>query len=142
MTSYISFCQNLCIFKNTLIVFGNDKALFIRNLIIKLRRGKKLSRAARKPNTMSNERYGQRKTDYRRKLEGQFLSYDTRGVWQGLQCITGCKQKSSTPGFDSATPDNFNKFRSSEFDANRACKSRARKRGWGQLGAGGPYTPC
>ena len=24
----------------------------------------------------------------------------------------------------------------------RACKSRARKRGWGQLGAGGPYTPC
>ena len=26
--------------------------------------------------------------------------------------------------------------------AHRACKSRARKRGWGQLGAGGPYTPC
>ena len=25
---------------------------------------------------------------------------------------------------------------------DRACKSRARKRGWGQLGAGGPYTPC
>ena len=25
---------------------------------------------------------------------------------------------------------------------NRACKSRARKRGWGQLGAEGPYSPC
>ena len=25
---------------------------------------------------------------------------------------------------------------------NRACKSRARKRGWGQLGAGSPYSPC
>ena len=24
----------------------------------------------------------------------------------------------------------------------RACKSHVRKRGWGQLGAGGPYTPC
>ena len=24
----------------------------------------------------------------------------------------------------------------------RACKSRARKRGWGQLGAEGPYSPC
>ena len=24
----------------------------------------------------------------------------------------------------------------------RACKSRARKRGWGHLGAGGPYSPC
>ena len=24
----------------------------------------------------------------------------------------------------------------------RACKSRARKRGWGQLGAGNPYSPC
>ena len=26
--------------------------------------------------------------------------------------------------------------------SNRACKSRARKRGWGQLGARGPYSPC
>ena len=25
---------------------------------------------------------------------------------------------------------------------NRACKSRARKRGWGQLGAESPYSPC
>ena len=25
---------------------------------------------------------------------------------------------------------------------HRVCKSRARKRGWGQLGAGAPYTPC
>ena len=25
---------------------------------------------------------------------------------------------------------------------NRACKSRARKRGWEQLWAGGPYSPC
>ena len=24
----------------------------------------------------------------------------------------------------------------------RACKSRARKRGWGSWGAGGPHTPC
>ena len=26
--------------------------------------------------------------------------------------------------------------------SNRASKSRARKRGWGQLGAGNPYSPC
>ena len=25
---------------------------------------------------------------------------------------------------------------------NRASKSRAQKRGWGQLGAGNPYSPC
>ena len=25
---------------------------------------------------------------------------------------------------------------------NRVCQSRTRKRGWGQLGAGDPYTPC
>ena len=25
---------------------------------------------------------------------------------------------------------------------NRACKSRARKRGWGQLEAEGPNSPC
>ena len=49
-------------------------------------------------------------TDYRRKLEGQFLSNDTRSVWQGLQCITGYKLKHSIPGFESATPDNFNHF--------------------------------
>ena len=48
------------------------------------------------------------KTDYRRKLEGQFLSNDTHSVLQGLQCITGYMQKHSTRGSDSATPDNFN----------------------------------
>ena len=26
--------------------------------------------------------------------------------------------------------------------SNRACKSRMRKRGWGHLGAGSPYSPC
>ena len=31
-------------------------------------------------------------------------------MWQGLQCITGYKQKHSIPGFESATPDNFNNF--------------------------------
>ena len=48
------------------------------------------------------------KTDYRRKLEGQILSNDTRSVWQGLLCITYYKQKHSVPSFDSVTPDNFN----------------------------------
>ncbi|KAK2173784.1 hypothetical protein NP493_848g00006 [Ridgeia piscesae] len=47
------------------------------------------------------------KTDYSCKLEGQFLSSDSRSVWQGLQCITGYKQKHLIPGFESATPDNF-----------------------------------
>ena len=37
-------------------------------------------------------------------------------------------------------PDNASRKRG--FFYNRACKSRARKRGWGQLGAGGPYSPC
>ncbi|KAK2173887.1 hypothetical protein NP493_846g00023 [Ridgeia piscesae] len=50
------------------------------------------------------------KTDYRRKLEGQFLSNYTRSVWQRLQCIADYTQKHSIPGFDSATPDNFNNF--------------------------------
>ena len=29
-----------------------------------------------------------------------------------------------------------------EKERNRVCKSRARKRGWGQLGARSPYSPC
>ena len=75
-------------------------------------RRRKLSRAATVHCTKKNKYAVEKairgaKTVYRHKLEGQFLSNDTRSVWQGLQCITGYKQKHSIPGFDSAAPDNF-----------------------------------
>ena len=71
----------------------------------------KVSRAAtvhytKRPSTVSKKRYGERKLT----TEGKFLSIDTCSVWQVLQCITGYKQKHSIPGFESATPDNFNNF--------------------------------
>ena len=63
-----------------------------------------------KPSTVPKKAIRGAKTDYRRKFEGKFLSNDTRSVWQGLQFITGYKQNHSIPGFESATPDNFNNF--------------------------------
>ena len=47
---------------------------------------------------------------YRRKLYGQFLPNNACAFWQGLLCITGYKQKLSTHGTDSTTPDNLNNF--------------------------------
>ena len=115
VTSYISFCQDLCIPQKTVKVFGNDKPWFTRNLKIKLKQKdeafKSGDRALYKKAKCSFEKaIREAKTDYRRKLEGQFLSNDTRSVWPGLQCIAAYKQKHSIRGSDSATPDNFNNF--------------------------------
>ena len=115
VTSYISFCQDLCIPEKSVKVFGNDKPWFTKYLNIKLKQKEEAFKSGDRA-LYKQAKYGVEKairgakTDYRRKLEGQFLSNDTRSVWQGLQCITGYKQKHSIPGFESATPDNFNNF--------------------------------
>ena len=115
VTSYISFCQDLCIPEKSVKVFGNDKPWFNKYLKIKLKQKEEAFKSGDRA-LYKKAKYGVEKairgakTDYRRKLEGQFLSNDTRSVWQGLQCITGYKQKHSIPGFESATPDNFNNF--------------------------------
>ena len=96
-------------------MFGNDKPWFTKNLKIKLKQKEEAFKSGDRA-LYKKAKYGVEKairgakTDYRRKLEGQFLSNDTRSVWQGLQCITGYKQKHSIPGFESATPDKFNHF--------------------------------
>ena len=89
--------------------------MFTKNLKIKLKQKEEVFKSGDRA-LYKKAKYGVEKairgakTDFRRKLEGQFLSNDTRSVWQGLQCITSHKQKHSIPGVESATPDNFNKF--------------------------------
>ena len=111
-SSYISFCQDLCIPQKSVKVFGNDKPSFTKNLQIKLKQKEEVFKSGDRA-LYKNVKYGVEKairgakTDYRRKGESQFLSNDTRSVWQGIQCITGYKQKHSITGFESATADNF-----------------------------------
>ena len=111
VTSYIDVCQDLCIPQKSVKVFGNDKPWFTKNQKNKLKQKEEAFKIGDRA-LYKKAKYGVEKaiTDIRRKLEGQFLSNDTRSVWQGLQCITGYKQKHSIPGFESATPDNFNHF--------------------------------
>ncbi|KAM9414192.1 uncharacterized protein ACWYII_025639 isoform 1-T1 [Salvelinus alpinus] len=53
----------------------------------------------------------QAKSQYRDKIESQFNSSDTRGMWQGLQSITDYKKKSSpVADQDVLLPDRLNTF--------------------------------
>ena len=94
-------------------VFGNDNPWITKNLKILPKQKEEAFKSGDRA-LFKNAKYGVEKairgakTYYWRKLEGQFLSNDTRSVWQGLQCITGYKQKHSIPGFESATPKHFN----------------------------------
>ena len=94
VTSYIHFCQDLCIPQKSVKVFGNDKPWFTKNLKIKLKQKEEAFKSGDRA-LYKKAKYGVEKairgakTDYRRKLEGQFLSNDTRSVWQGPSALLG-----------------------------------------------------
>ena len=69
-------------------VSGYDKPWFTRNMKIKM---KQMEEAFKSDDLVQKAKYDVERairkanTYYRRKIEGQFLSNDTRAVWQGLQ---------------------------------------------------------
>ena len=70
------------------------------------------------------------KQDGNTNINIYYLALNTRQILPKMHFL--CGTESWTILRDRRCPDVF----------NRACKSRARKRGWGQLGAGSPYSPC
>ncbi|XDV52129.1 hypothetical protein PO909_020893 [Leuciscus waleckii] len=104
VTSYISFCEDLCIPTRTYLSFNNDKPWFTPKLR-QLRQVKEdayrsgdriLYNQAR--NTLTKEIEVAKKS-YAKKLENQFSSNDPASVWKGLKDITNYKTPS--PSIDS-----------------------------------------
>ncbi|KAI0224792.1 hypothetical protein LSAT2_024205 [Lamellibrachia satsuma] len=116
VTAYISWCEETCYESKSVTVYGNDKPWFTRDIKQKLamknsafisgnredfRRAKYAVRKA-----ISSAKY-----KYKRKLENQFASNNTRSVWQGLHQITQYKPSASAIyNADPSFPDQLNDF--------------------------------
>ncbi|CAM4610534.1 unnamed protein product [Leuciscus chuanchicus] len=104
VTSYISFCEDLCIPTRTYLSFNNDKPWFTPKLR-QLRQVKEDAYRSRDRilynqarNTLTKEIEVAKKS-YAKKLENQFSSNDPLSVWKGLKDITNYKTPS--PSIDS-----------------------------------------
>ena len=116
VTSYVSFCEDMCIPSKTVRAYGNDKPWFSKLVKAKLdaknrafKSGDKDQYKLAKADVKKEIRRA--KAVFRAKIEDQFASNKPRDVWQGLQQITQYKVRAAaTDGHDSTLPDQLNSF--------------------------------
>ncbi|KAK3526833.1 hypothetical protein QTP86_000695 [Hemibagrus guttatus] len=115
VTSYISFCEDMCIPTRTYLSFNNDKPWFTSKLR-HLRQAKEdafrngdrvLYNWAR--NTLNKE-IRVAKRSYAKKLENQFSSNDPASVWKGLKYITNYKTPSPSTETNQQLAEDLNEF--------------------------------
>jgi len=93
VTSYISFCEDMCILTRTHLTYNNDKPWFTAKLR-QLRQAKEDSyrngdRVLYKQAKYTLEKEIKvAKRNYSEKLRNQFYSSDSSSVWKGLKDIT------------------------------------------------------
>ena len=117
VTSYIDFCQNLCVPVKTVKIYNNNKPWFNKEIKEKII-AKDVAFKSGDHTKFKIAKYDlQRcithaKRNFKSKLEEEFKSGNSRTVWKGLQTITGYKQKPSAISSDnsSITPDKLNEF--------------------------------
>ncbi|KAL0181742.1 hypothetical protein M9458_024148, partial [Cirrhinus mrigala] len=115
VTSYISFCEDICIPTRTYLTFNNDKPWFTAKLR-HLRQAKEdayrkgdrvLYNQAR--NTLNKEIRAAKRT-YAKRLEDQFASNDPTSVWKGLKAITNYKTPSPSTEVNQQLAEDLNEF--------------------------------
>ncbi|KAL0148543.1 hypothetical protein M9458_056090 [Cirrhinus mrigala] len=115
VTSYISFCEDLCIPSRTYLTYNNNKPWFTKKLK-QLRQAKDdayrngdrvLYNQAR--NTMNKEIRAAKK-NYAKRLEDQFFSNDSVSVWKGLKAITNYKTPSPSTEVNQRLAEDLNEF--------------------------------
>lgn len=116
VTSYVAFCENSCVPIKTVRVFGNNKPWFRRSVKIKLDAKNEAFKSGdpvqyREAKAELRREINRAKAAYRKKLEDQVSSNNTREVWRGLQQITNYKQKAvAQDDVDPELPDKLNLF--------------------------------
>ncbi|KAL0167324.1 hypothetical protein M9458_039168, partial [Cirrhinus mrigala] len=115
VTSYISFCEDICIPTRTYLTFNNDKPWFTAKLR-HLRQAKEdayrkgdrvLYNQAR--NTLNKEIRAAKRT-YAKRLEDQFASNDPASVWKGLKAVTNYKTPSPSTEVNQQLAEDLNEF--------------------------------
>ncbi|KAL0161696.1 hypothetical protein M9458_045421, partial [Cirrhinus mrigala] len=115
VTSYISFCEDLCIPSRTYLTYNNDKPWFTKKLKQlcqakedAYRNGDRvLYNQAR--NTLNKEIRAAKK-NYAKRLEDQFFSNDSVSVWKGLKAITNYKTPSPSTEVNQRLAEDLNEF--------------------------------
>ncbi|KAK3554539.1 hypothetical protein QTP70_025393, partial [Hemibagrus guttatus] len=115
VTSYISFCEDMCIPTRTYLTFNNDKPWFTA----KLRHLCQAKEDAfwngdrvlynQERNTLNKE-IRVAKRGYAKKLENQFSSNDPASVWKGLKDITNYKTPSPSTEANQQLAEEMNEF--------------------------------
>jgi hypothetical protein len=130
VTSYISFCEQLCVPSKTITIYGNNKPWFRNSIRAKLDAKNEAYKILQSVKSKSTEQTDQdtarqhfnqakyevekeirqAKSEYRLKIEQQFSSHNASAVWKGLQTITQYKQKATISNDDPTLPDKLNHF--------------------------------
>ncbi len=115
VTSYISFCEDMCIPTRTHLTYNNDKPWFTAKLR-KLRQAKEdayrkgdkfLDKQAKY--TLEKE-IRVAKSNYSDKLRNKFSSSDSASVWKGMKDITSYNTPSPSTVETQLMADNLNEF--------------------------------
>ena len=115
MTSYISFCEGMCVPTKTYCIFNNNKPWFTA-MLKWLRQAKEeafrsgdriLYNQAR--NTLTKEIRGAKRS-YSDKEKNRFSANDPASVWRGLQDIANYRKTSPHPMEKPQLADNLNVF--------------------------------
>ncbi len=115
VTSYISFCEDMCIPTRTYFTYNNDKPWFIAKLG-QLRQAKEDAyrngdRVLYKQAKCTLEKETRvAKRNYSEKLRNQFSSSDPASVWKGLKDITNYKTACPSIVENQQLADDLNEF--------------------------------
>ncbi len=115
VTSYISFCEDICIPTRTHLTYNNDKPWFTAKLRQlrqakedALRNGDRVFYKQAKYTLEKENRVAKR--NYSEKLRIQFSSSDTASVWKGLKDIINYKTPSPSTVQNQQLADNLNEL--------------------------------
>ncbi|KAL0160951.1 hypothetical protein M9458_044676, partial [Cirrhinus mrigala] len=115
VTSYISFCEDMCIPTRTYLTYNNDKPWFTAKLR-QLRQAKEDAYRYGDKVLYKQAKYTLEKEikvakrNYSEKLRNKFYSSDVSSVWKGLKVITNYKTPSPSTVENQQLADDLNEF--------------------------------
>ncbi len=115
VTSYISFCEDMCILTRTHLTYNNDKPWFTAKLR-QLRQAKKYVYRKGDKVLYKQAKYTLEKEirvakrNYSGKLRNKFSSSDSASVWKGMKDITSYKTPSPSTLENNQLADELNEF--------------------------------
>ena len=116
VTDYISFCESVCIPTKTVKSYGNDKPWFTKDIKMKLKKKHAAFKSEDKSNYkqaryVAEKAVKEAKLKYKRKIEENFASQNSRELWQQLQQITNYKPAAkAADALVMNLPDSLNDF--------------------------------